>query len=157
MRRLKLAEAIGPEAMALMQAAPTVHSSAIFRQSNEFFYVTGVGVPQAMLVIDGATKKSTLYLAKQDASRAAVEGALLSSDDAASAVALTGIDEVKPVDSCRATWPLATRKAGVICSCRSSRPKAAPRAATGPPGGTTTPPRIRGTAAFPARRTCVCC
>ncbi len=98
-RRLKVAEAIGPGAVALMQAAPTVHSSAMFRQSNEFFYLTGVGVPQAMLVIDGATKKSTLYLAKQDASRAAVEGALLSSDDAASAVALTGIDEVKAVDT----------------------------------------------------------
>ena len=82
-RRLKVADAIGPEAVALVQAAPTVHSSAIFRQSNEFFYLTGVGVPQAMLLVDGATRKSTLYLPKQDASRAAVEGALMSPDDPA--------------------------------------------------------------------------
>ena len=101
-RRLKVAEAIGPTAVALMQAAPTVHSSAIFRQSNEFFYLTGVGVPQAMLLIDGATKKSTLYLPKQDASRAAVEGALLSSDDPAAAVAITGVDEVKALDTLQA-------------------------------------------------------
>ena len=84
-RRLKVAEAIGADAVALMQAAPTVHSSAIFRQSNEFFYLTGVGVPQAMLLIDGATKKTSLYLPMPDAARAAVEGALLSPDDAPAA------------------------------------------------------------------------
>ena len=94
-RRLKVADAIGAESVALLQAAPTVHSSAIFRQSNEFFYLTGVTVPQALLLIDGASKQSTLYLSKQDASRAAVEGALLSSDDSAAAAALTGMHEVK--------------------------------------------------------------
>ena len=101
-RRLKVAEAIGPTAVALMQAAPTVHSSAMFRQSNEFFHLTGVGVPQAMLLIDGSTKKSTLYLPKQDESRAAVEGALLSSDDPTAAIALTGMDEVKALDTLQA-------------------------------------------------------
>ena len=101
-RRLEVADAIGREAVALVQAAPTVHSSAMFRQSNEFFYLTGVGVPQAMLLIDGAAKKSTLYLPKQDESRAAVEGALLSPDDPAAVVATTGIDEVKPIDALQA-------------------------------------------------------
>jgi hypothetical protein len=37
-----------------------------------------------------------MYLPKQDASRAAVEGALLSADDPAAAASLTAIDEVKP-------------------------------------------------------------
>lgn len=98
-RRLKVADAIGAEAVALIQAAPTVHSSAIFRQSNEFFYLTGVGVPQALLLVDGATKKSTLYLPKQDASRAAVEGALLTAEDPAPVVETTGVHEVKPVEA----------------------------------------------------------
>jgi Xaa-Pro aminopeptidase len=101
-RRLRVADAIGPESVALMQAAPTVHSSAIFRQSNEFFYLTGVGVPQSLLLIDGATKKTTLYLPKLDASRAAVEGALLSSNDPAAASALTGADEVKAPEALQA-------------------------------------------------------
>jgi Xaa-Pro aminopeptidase len=101
-RRARIAEAIGSDAVALLQAAPTVHSSAIFRQSNEFFYVTGVVVPQAMVLIDGATKKTTLYLPKQDASRAAVEGALLSSDDPAAAAAMTGANEVKAPDALQA-------------------------------------------------------
>jgi Xaa-Pro aminopeptidase len=101
-RRLKVAQAIGADAVALLQAAPTVHSSAIFRQSNEFFYLSGVGVPQALLLIDGGTKTTTLYLPKQDASRAAVEGALLSADDPAAAASLTGIDEVKPPEALQA-------------------------------------------------------
>lgn len=98
-RRARVAEAIGPDALALLQAAPTVHASAIFRQSNEFFYMTGVVVPQALVLVDGATKKTTLYLPKQDASRAAVEGALLSSDDPVAAAAMTGVDLVKSPDA----------------------------------------------------------
>jgi Xaa-Pro aminopeptidase len=97
-RRARVAEAIGPAAVAVMQAAPSVHSSAIFRQSNEFFYMTGVGVPQALLLIDGSTRKSVLYLPKQNAQRAAVEGALVSADEPAAAAAATGVDEVKTPD-----------------------------------------------------------
>jgi Xaa-Pro aminopeptidase len=97
-RRLRVAEAIGPESVAVVQAAPSVHSSAIFRQSNEFFYLTGVGVPQALLLIDGATKQTTLYLPRQNAQRAAVEGALLSSDDPKAAASATGVDAVRAPD-----------------------------------------------------------
>ena len=61
-RRARIADAVGPKSIALLQGAPSVHSSAIFRQSNEFFYVTGVIVPQAYLLVDGATRRSTLYL-----------------------------------------------------------------------------------------------
>ena len=64
-----------------MQGLPSVHSSAIFRQSNEFYYVTGVVVPQALVLLDGAARRTILYLPKQDARRAATEGELLSSDD----------------------------------------------------------------------------
>ena len=75
-RRARIYDAIGPQAVALMQGLPSVHSSAIFRQSNEFFYVSGVVAPQALLLMDGATRRSTLYLPKQNASRAATEGDL---------------------------------------------------------------------------------
>ena len=53
-RRAKVYDAIGPEAVALMQGLPSVHSSAVFRQSNEFFYLSGVVAPQALLLMDGA-------------------------------------------------------------------------------------------------------
>src|SRR5215813_13905553 len=50
-RRARIASEIGPDAVAVMQGLPTVHSSAVFRQSNEFFYVTGVVAPQALVMI----------------------------------------------------------------------------------------------------------
>jgi Xaa-Pro aminopeptidase len=95
-RRARVYEAIGPQAVALIQGLPTVHSSAVFRQSNEFFYLSGVVAPQALLLMDGTSKRSTLYLPKQNASRAATEGELLSSDDPVKTAATTGVDEVKP-------------------------------------------------------------
>lgn len=94
-RRARVYEAIGPQAVALIQGAPTVHSSAVFRQSNEFFYLSGVVAPQALLLMDGASKRSTLYLPKQNATRAATEGELLSSDDPIKTAAMTGVDEVR--------------------------------------------------------------
>ena len=97
-RRAKIYEAIGAEAVALMQGLPSVHSSAIFRQSNEFYYVSGVVAPQALLLMDGAAKRATLYLPKQNVSRAAIEGELLSSDDPAATARITGVDEVKSPD-----------------------------------------------------------
>ena len=101
-RRARIYDAIGPQAVALMQGLPSVHSSAIFRQSNEFFYVSGVVAPQALLLMDGATRRSTLYLPKQNASRAATEGDLLSSDDPAATSRLTGIEQVKSPDQLEA-------------------------------------------------------
>ena len=97
-RRARIAAAIGPRAVALVQGAPSVHSSAIFRQSNEFFYVTGVTVPQAYLLVDGASRRSTLYLPPRDERRATTEGDLLTADDAEAVITLTGIEAVKPIE-----------------------------------------------------------
>jgi Xaa-Pro aminopeptidase len=108
-RRAKIFDAIGPDAVAVMQGLPSVHSSAIFRQSNEFFYVTGVVAPQALVLMDGASKKTTLYLPKQNVSRAQTEGELLSSDDPANTARITGVDEVKPPDQLEADLKARTR------------------------------------------------
>ena len=97
-RRARIADAIGARGVALVQGAPTVHSSAIFRQSNELFYVSGVVVPQAYLLVDGATRRSTLYLPHRDERRAATEGDLLTAEEAAQIVTLTGIEEVRGIE-----------------------------------------------------------
>src|SRR5215208_1538095 len=76
-RRAKVYDAIGRDAVALMQGLPSVHSSAVFRQSNEFYYLTGVVAPQALVLLDGAARRTILYLPKQDTCRAATEGELL--------------------------------------------------------------------------------
>jgi len=110
-RRARIASEIGPDAVAVMQGLPTVHSSAVFRQSNEFFYVTGVVAPQALVMIDGATKKTTLYLPKQNAGRAATEGELLSSDDPAATAKITGVDMVKAPEELAADLKASTAHA----------------------------------------------
>ena len=92
-----------------MQGLPSVHSSAIFRQSNEFFYVSGVVAPQALILMDGTAKRTTLYLPKQNASRAQTEGELLSSDDPAATARITGVDEVKSPDQLEADLKARTR------------------------------------------------
>jgi Xaa-Pro aminopeptidase len=97
-RRARIYDAIGG-ALALVQGAPSVHSSAIFRQSNEFFYVTGVTVPQSYLLLDGKQRKSVLYLPPVDERRALTEGDLLTPDRADEVVKLTGIDVVRPLAS----------------------------------------------------------
>src|SRR5215204_5866031 len=111
-RRATVYDAIGRDAVALMQGLPSVHSSAVFRQSNEFYYITGVVAPQALVLLDGAARRTILYLPKQDARRAAVEGDLLSSDDAVKTANITGVDEVKSTDQLLAD--LTARSAKIV-------------------------------------------
>jgi Xaa-Pro aminopeptidase len=61
MRRARVMEKIG-DAVAIMQGTTERPGEQPLRQSNQFFYVTGVVEPRALLVIDGRTKKSTLFL-----------------------------------------------------------------------------------------------
>src|ERR1700722_19100777 len=65
------------------------------RQGNQFFYVSGVVEPRAILVIDGKAKKSTLFLNPRNAQREkSMFGPGLSPGD--DAVKTTGIEAVAP-------------------------------------------------------------
>ena len=137
-----------------MQGLPSVHSSAIFRQSNEFFYLSGVVAPQALLLMDGAAKKSILLLPKQNTSRAAVEGDLLSSDDPAKTAAITGVDEVKPPDQLAADLQArASAKAIYVPFAPTERERKPGRRAP----ARRTRPRIRGMADSARRDTSATC
>src|SRR5262245_4175419 len=61
-RRARVMAEIG-DAIAVVQGAAERPAEAPFRQNNQFFYLTGVEVPRALLLLDGRTKKSTLFLA----------------------------------------------------------------------------------------------
>ena len=61
-RRARVFDAIGPEACALIQGGGPVRGFEVFRQTNEFFYLCGVETPQAYLLLDGTTRKTTLFL-----------------------------------------------------------------------------------------------
>lgn len=60
-RRARVMDKIG-DAVAIMQGTTERPGEQPLRQSNQFFYVTGVVEPRAILVIDGKTRKSILFL-----------------------------------------------------------------------------------------------
>jgi Xaa-Pro aminopeptidase len=92
-RRARVMQEIG-DAVVVMQGAAETSSYEKFRQSNQFFYLTGIEVPRAILVIDGKAKSSTLYIAPRDERMERSEGPLLAPGD--EAVKLTGIERVLP-------------------------------------------------------------
>src|ERR1700726_1751279 len=48
--------------VAILQGTTERPGEQPLRQSNQFFYVSGVVEPRAILIIDGKTKRSTLFL-----------------------------------------------------------------------------------------------
>ncbi|MFB3853946.1 MAG: aminopeptidase P N-terminal domain-containing protein [Vicinamibacterales bacterium] len=59
-RRARLMEKIG-DAAAVFLGAVTPAGDYEFRQGHDFFYMTGVDIPGAFLVVDGQRKESTLF------------------------------------------------------------------------------------------------
>lgn len=92
-RRARVMEAIG-DGVVVMQGATETAAYERFRQSNQFFYLTGVEVPRAILVIDGRAKTSTLYVMPRNQRMEQSEGPVLT--PGAEAERLTGIEKVAP-------------------------------------------------------------
>ncbi|HXV29761.1 MAG TPA: aminopeptidase P N-terminal domain-containing protein, partial [Sinorhizobium sp.] len=67
-RRAKVIERIG-DGVAILQGTTERPGEQPLRQGNQFFYVSGVIEPRALLVIDGRSKRSTLFLNPRDERR----------------------------------------------------------------------------------------
>ena len=93
-RRAKVYAAIGENGIALIQGAPSPEGYTRFRQTNEFYYLCGVEMPHAYLLLDAAQKRAALYLPHRHAMREASEGKLLSAEDADEIKKLSGVDAV---------------------------------------------------------------
>src|SRR5436190_1553754 len=91
-RRAKVLQRIG-DGVAVLQGAAESASYEKFRQSNQFYYLTGVPTPRAILVLDGREKSSTLFLLPTNEGMERSEGPLLSAG--AAAETLTGIERVR--------------------------------------------------------------
>jgi Xaa-Pro aminopeptidase len=94
-RRAKLMERIG-DGVAVLQGATEKPAEAAFRQNNQFFYLTGVEVPRALLIIDGRTRRSALFI-PDNTRRLRQYGPLLNPDSAA--LRITGMETVMLRDS----------------------------------------------------------
>src|SRR5262249_37075126 len=60
-RRAKLMAQIG-DGVAILQGTTERPGEQALRQNNQLFYLVGVVEPRAIAVIDGKTKKTTVYL-----------------------------------------------------------------------------------------------
>jgi len=94
-RRARVAEAIGPGSVALLQGAPESGAFETLRQSNEYYYLCGVETPHAYLLIDGGSPRSTLFLPPHDSKHERSEGRTLHADAPDEVRQLTGVVEVK--------------------------------------------------------------
>ena len=73
-RRARVMQAIG-DGVVVMQGATETPAYEKFRQSNQFFYLTGVEVPRAILVIDGRSKTvDAVHRAAQSRMRSGPKG-----------------------------------------------------------------------------------
>ena len=93
-RRRRLAERIGTQARAVIQGGRRPASHDQFRQTNELFYLCGVEVPHAYLLIDGADATCALFLPHQDQHSVEHEGEHLAAENAVRACQLTGVERV---------------------------------------------------------------
>lgn len=90
-RRAKVFDQIA-DGVAILQGTTERPGEQPLRQSNQFFYLCGVVEPRAILVLDGRTRRSTLYLYAGAERRERMFGSAMVPGDAA--VKATGIEYV---------------------------------------------------------------
>jgi len=94
-RRTRLMEKIG-DGVAIIQGTTETGNAKKFRQNNQFYYLTGVEVPRAILIVDGKSKRSELFLPPRNERKERSEGPILIPGP--EAVQITGIEAVEPRD-----------------------------------------------------------
>ena len=96
-RRAAVFQRIG-DAVAVLEGTTDRPGEQPLRQGNQFYYLSGVVEPQALLLLDGRTRRTTLFLRPKDDRRIArMLGPMLYPGD--SAARATGIDSVLPRDA----------------------------------------------------------
>jgi Xaa-Pro aminopeptidase len=93
-RRAAVYDAIGASSVAILQGAPTPEGYTRFRQSNDFYYLSGIEIPNAYLLLDPVERKATLYLPHRNERRELGEGKLFSVEDLPEVEKVSGLDAV---------------------------------------------------------------
>lgn len=103
-RWARIYEQIGDRAVAIVQGVSLTRGFALPRQSNEFYYLSGIETPGAYLLLDGRTRKATLLLPPRNEQLERNEGKVLSAADADLVMRLTGADAVTSARSMGEEW-----------------------------------------------------
>ncbi len=93
-RRAKFMEKI-PDGVAVILGAQPLTSYHYYYQNNDFFYLCGVEVPNAVLVIDGIQKKASLFFTANERS---LRNEGLSTDILEDPIGVTGVDKVLTIE-----------------------------------------------------------
>src|SRR5215207_8256974 len=105
-RHGKVLDQIGTSAVAVVQGMPQTEGFTLPRQYNTFYYLSGIETPGAYLLLDGRTRKVTLYLPARNPRLEAAEGRVLSAEDAELVKRISGADEVLPLaQMAGSNWP----------------------------------------------------
>ena len=100
-------EQIGPTGIAVIQGMPQTEGYTLPRQHNTFYYLSGIETPGAYLLLDGRTKKVTIYLPARNPRLEAAEGRVLSAEDTTLVTRISGADQVSPLQDMAAPgWPV---------------------------------------------------
>ena len=103
-RWARIYEQIGDRAVAIVQGVSLTRGFALPRQSNEFYYLSGVETPGAYLLLDGRTRKATILLPPRNERLERNEGKVLSAEDVDLVRQLTGADLVASTRSMGEDW-----------------------------------------------------
>ncbi len=113
-RWTRVLDAIGNEAVAVVQGAPLTNGFQLPRQSNSIYYLSGIETPHAYLKLDGRERRVTLYLPPRNERLERSEGKVLSAADADVVKRLTGVDAVLSTEAMDASWPLGEGRPAAI-------------------------------------------
>lgn len=98
-RRAKLMEQI-PDGVAVILGATAPASDRQFFQGSDFFYFTGVEIPNAVLIMDGMRKESSLFFS---ISESEAQGEGISLELLRKPIEVTGIERVSPIEQLSST------------------------------------------------------
>ncbi len=93
-RRARLYDLLEPGSHALLAGTGPEPGGELFRQTNEFYYLCGVEIPQSYLLIDAAARRTTLFVPPPPPDHAQF-GDYPGAGDAERIRALSGVDEVR--------------------------------------------------------------
>ncbi|NQT86008.1 aminopeptidase P family protein [bacterium] len=97
-RRQRILDTIGDEAVALVQGADYPPGLYAFRQYNEFYYLCGIEVAHAYLLMNGKTGKSTLFLPRDSQIRRDHDRPVPAVDNPDLAMEISGVDAVRGIE-----------------------------------------------------------
>ncbi len=97
-RRRRVLEQMGANSVAVVAGAPEENGLKLFRQANDFYYLTGVESPQSYLLFDTRNNTTTLFLPHQSEAERDSNGEIPSVETADQVIADSGVDEVLGVE-----------------------------------------------------------